>query len=71
MDTFPKFEEAFWKRHVFELYKMFLSQSDLTFHLSHLKKPTINELMENFSLQEYDVGRYSVIKDMIFLRGNV
>jgi hypothetical protein len=48
MDAFPEFEEMFWKRHLFQLYKMFLSRNDLTFHLSHLKRKTIDELLEKF-----------------------
>lgn len=45
MDVFPKFEEAFWKKHLFQYYKMFLNKNDLTFHLSHLKHKVIDDLL--------------------------
>jgi hypothetical protein len=38
MNTFPKFEEAFWKKHLFEIYKMYLNRNDLSIHLSHIKR---------------------------------
>lgn len=71
MDVFPKFEEAFWKKHMFQFYKMFLNKNDLTFHLSHLKRKVIDDLLENFELKEFGPGVYENSQDMIFLRGNI
>lgn len=41
MDSFPQFEELFWKKNIFKLYKMFMTSIDISFHLSHLKKQAI------------------------------
>ena len=48
---------------------MFLNNNDLTFHLSHLKKKVLEELLEHFELKDLPVGVHEVDKDMIFLRG--
>lgn len=50
---------------------MFLSKNDLTFHLSHLKRKIIDELLEHFELKEYQPGVYETPHDMIYLRGEI
>jgi hypothetical protein len=35
---------------------MFLNKNDLTFHLSHLKRKVIDDLLENFELVQYGPG---------------
>jgi hypothetical protein len=37
-DTFPLFEEKFWKTHIFQCYKMFVRKDDITFRIGHFQK---------------------------------
>ena len=37
-DTFPKVEESFWKRNVFQCYKMFVRKDDISYQISHVQK---------------------------------
>jgi hypothetical protein len=50
---------------------MFLNKNDLTFHLSHLKRKVIDDLLDNFELKEFGPGVYETPVDMIFLRGKI
>lgn len=38
MDYFPQFEETFWKKYIYVMYKMFSTNKDISFHLSHIEK---------------------------------
>ena len=69
MDTFPEFEESFWKKYLFSLYKMFVNRDSITFHLSHLEEDEFKELIKNFQLIRLEVGEHTIKSDTIFLRG--
>ena len=36
--AFPGVEEAFWKNHIFQSYKMFVKKDDISYQISHVHK---------------------------------
>ena len=53
-DTFPQFEEQFWKSHIFECYKMFVKKDDITFRIGHFQKEEVMEMIGHFKLERLE-----------------
>lgn len=71
-EAFPLFEELFWKRHIFECYKMFVKKDDITYRIGHFQKDEVEEMVEHFKLQRIDpIEIQETAKDLIFVRGYV
>lgn len=70
-DTFPKFEEHFWKSRIFECYKMFVKKDDITFCIGHFQKDELRDMIEHFRLERIEpIEIENTAKDLIFLRGH-
>jgi hypothetical protein len=41
-ETFPNIEESFWKKHIFQCYKMFVKKDDITYQIGHLQKDELS-----------------------------
>lgn len=71
-DSFPSVEEAFWKSHIFQCYKMFLKKEDISYRISHIHKDTLEHLINSFRLLRIDPRNIDNPEDdMIFIRGNI
>ncbi|CAM6001191.1 unnamed protein product [Sphagnum balticum] len=55
-ETFPNIELEFWKRHIFQCYKMFVKKDDITFKIGHLQKEEVMEMVAGFKLQRIEVS---------------
>jgi hypothetical protein len=40
-DTFPQIEESFWKKHIFQCYKMFQEKNEISYRIGQLQKDQI------------------------------
>ncbi len=47
-DSLPAVEEAFWKQHLFQAYKMFLRKEDISYRISHIQKDILQALVSPF-----------------------
>lgn len=71
LETFPLFEEAFWKNNIFQCYKMFLKKEDISYRISHIQKEVVENMVASFRLRRIDPATIDdPEEDMIFIRGN-
>lgn len=50
---------------------MFATHKDISFHLSHLKKPEFDEIVGEFKFVRLDEGVHKLNENYIFLRGRI
>ena len=60
MDYFPEFEEAFWKKYLYVMYKMFSTNKDISFHLSHIQKIEFDEILNGFKFRKLEEGIHKI-----------